>query len=75
MKITMDTREVSADTRALVIAEDGNTMFEIVVNEDGRSVTCRSLDHCTVAGVRYSASLDVRPLTSNAVELRVRDKE
>ena len=54
------------------VAEDGRTMFEVSVGDDGRSIEVRGVDSCNVDGVMYTGSIDVRPRVSNCVYVRAR---
>jgi hypothetical protein len=69
--ITNDVKTVDAD-RVRFVANDGNTMFEVSICKDGRSLEIRGINVCKVDGVLYSETIDIRPRTSNSVEIRAR---
>ena len=54
------------------VAEDGLTMFEVSVGDDGRSIEVRGVDSCKVDGVMYAGSIDVRPKVANCVDVCAR---
>ncbi len=61
-----------AETRVRFVNDDGLTMFEVSAGEDGRSIEVRAVETAMVDGVVYAALIDVRPIVSNHIVIRMR---
>lgn len=63
--------ETKNSGKAVVSADDGAQLFEIVIDGEGEpSFTIRSVaTGFRMDGVRYSGALDVRPRASNSVQI------
>ncbi len=52
-------------------AEDGSTMFEVVVQNDGKSIEIRGVESCFVGGTLYNNRLLIKPNVSNSIQVTV----
>lgn len=68
--ITGDVAEV-AGRCVRFVGEDGQTMFEVSVGKDGKSLEVRSVENAKVAGVLHGTILHVIPNASNSVTVAV----
>ncbi|MBO9471529.1 hypothetical protein J7355_15675 [Endozoicomonas sp. G2_2] len=53
--------------RVVFLSDDGQSLFEAIVNDDQRSLTLRSLRRCTINGVEYSSTLELIPRSGNTI--------
>ena len=60
------------DNTVSVVAEDGRTMFEIILGKDGHSIEVRSFAACKVGGILYDSRLLVQPESVSAVVIQAR---
>lgn len=58
--------------RVKFVTEDGKTVFEVSVNEDGRSINVRGVDVCRFDGGIYIEALVIEPKVSNSVDISTR---
>ena len=69
-KITRDAQTIDANGVRFV-TENGQTMFEVDIGEDGKSIEVRGVDSTKVEEVRYGSKLAACPNASNSLTVRV----
>ena len=55
-----------------VVAEDGRTMFEVILGRDGHSIEVRSFAACKVNGILYDSRMLVQPESASGVVIQAR---
>ena len=56
--------------RVLFQTDDGDTIFEVTVGNDGRSIKVLAVDHYRLKRVLYSNQLQIEPSVSNSIVIR-----
>jgi hypothetical protein len=69
-KITEDAQTIDANGVRFV-TEDGRTIFEVDIGEDGKSIEVRGVDKTRVENVLYGSNLAACPNASNSLTIRV----
>ena len=66
---TQDVQTLPA-TGVRFVTDDGRTMFEAHIGNDGKSIEVRGVDFVWVEGVPYESSLTVCPNAANSLTIR-----
>ena len=53
-------------------AADGNSMFEVSIGPDGRSIEVRGIESCKVDKMLFSERLLIEPHMSNSITIRTK---
>ena len=69
-KITSNAQRIDANGVRFV-TENGQTMFEVDIGKDGKSIEVRGVDRTKVDEVAYGSNLAACPNASNSLTVRV----